>query len=150
LIFSFIFTQILLYFFSFFSVYRFFSPFFYFWFFFRWMNWVEHWSRPDFRFLKQIIHLLLIFLSKFRSIFSPSSLSSNFSLSLSLIWNFFQINELSTTLVASRFRVFTHISCFYPDFVLSSVFSSKQLIFFLYFYPDFVGAIFYCLQAWNL
>jgi len=54
LIFSFIFAQISLYFFSFFSVIRFFSPFLCFGIFFTWMNWVELLVAARFHVITQI------------------------------------------------------------------------------------------------
>ena len=58
MIFSFIFAQTLLYFFSFFSVIQIFSPFLYCGIFFRWMNWVQLFVAARFRVITQISFFL--------------------------------------------------------------------------------------------
>jgi len=107
----FIFTQNSLYFFSFLSVFQFFTPFLCFGFFVQ-MNeiWVEHWSLPDFRFFNFRVDLFFYFYPYF-VVFFQLLLCHPIFLSLFPCFGiFFQINELSTTLVATRFHVFTQIS----------------------------------------
>jgi len=57
----------------FFSVYWFFSLFLCFEIFFRWMNWVEHWSRPNF-----------VFLPRYRFFFQLSQANSSYSSYISM------------------------------------------------------------------